>query len=173
MTAKKILPIDDPIFSPEHFLPGSLSDEIRIDQLIVSLLSTFSRDSVAAGVDPLRAGAWARGADYFLREFVVDHCRDNLFTLPAGRVRHFAGNWYIIKTIEPNCDELSEILQGVVAFYTYLHEHAKVTDACFQEVTIACGDLTYYQERINSFWEISDGYQGWDAACPPLTVSIK
>lgn len=159
--------INDPIFTPEHFLPGSLSDEIRIDQLCVDLLKCFCRDSIAAGIDPLRAGAWARGADYFLRDFVVDHCRNNLFSLPAGQVRHFAGNWYIIKTVEPNRAELSEILQGVEAFYRYCHEHGKITDECFQAVVADCADLDYYEERINAFWEISaDGYQGWDAACP-------
>jgi hypothetical protein len=167
MTEKKVLPIDDPSFAPEHFLPGSLSDEIRIDQLIVALLSTFCRDEVAAGVDPLRAGAWARGADYFLRDFVVDHCRNNLFFLPAGQVRHFAGNWYIIKTVEPNRAELGEILEGVEAFYRYCHEHGKVTKKSYEEIAAACSDLDYYQKRINAFWEISDdGYQSWDATCP-------
>lgn len=172
MTAKKTLPINDPDFAAEHFLPGSLSDEIRIDQLIIALLSTFCGDSVAAGVDPLRAGAWARGADYFLRDFVVDHCRNNLFTLPAGQVRHFAGNWYIIKTVEPNRAELSEILQGVEAFYRYLQEHGKVTQECYEEVTAACHALDYYEKRINAFWEISEGgYQRWDEACPLQKVA--
>ena len=172
MTENKVIPIDDPSFAGEHFLPVSLSDEIRIDQLIVSLLRTFCRDSVATGVDPLRAGAWARGADYFLRDFVVDHCRNNLFSLPAGQVRHFAGNWYIIKTVEPNRNELSEILEGVAAFYRYCHEHGKVSDACYQDVVEACQDLDYYEKRINDFWEISDnGYQSWDAACPLQKVA--
>lgn len=167
MTETKIMTIDDPAFAAEHFLPGSLSDEIRIDQLIVSLLRTFCRDSIAAGVEPLRAGAWARGADYFLRDFVVDHCRNNLFFLPAGQVRYFAGNWYIIKTVEPNRAELSEILEGVEAFYRYLQEHGKVTKECYEEVTAACQDLDYYEERIKAFWAISEGgYQSWDEACP-------
>ena len=167
MSEKKIIPINDPSFAAEHFLPGSLSDEIRIDQLIVALLSTFCRDSVAAGVDPLRAGAWARGADYFLRDFVIDHCRNNLFTIPAGQVRHFAGNWYIIKTVEPNRAELSELLEGVEAFYRYLQEHGKVTKERCEEVAVACHDLDYYEARINSFWEISEGgYQSWDEASP-------
>jgi len=172
MTASKTLDSNDPSFAPEHFLPGSLSDEIRIDQLVVSLLSTFCHDSVAAGVDPLRAGALARGADYFLRDFVIDHCRDNLFLLPAGRVRHFAGNWYIIKTIEPNRSELAEILLGIEAFYRYAHEHGKITECSYQEISAACADLDYYEERINAFWEISaDGYQSWDVSCPPLQVT--
>ena len=172
MTEKKNYTINDPIFTPEHFLPGSLSDEIRIDQHIVSLLQSFCRDSIAAGVDPLRAGAWARGADYFLRDFVVDHCRNNLFTLPAGQVRHFAGNWYIIKTVEPNRAELSEILEGVAAFYRYCHEHGKVTEECYQQVTAECGELDYFEQRINAFWEISaGGYQSWDEACPLQTVT--
>ena len=171
MTEKKVLSINDPSFAAEHFLPGSLSDEIRIDQLIVALLTTFCRDSVAAGVDPLRAGAWARGADYFLRDFVVDHGRNNLFTLPVGQVRHFAGNWYIIKTVEPNRAELSEILEGVEAFYCYLQENGKVASACYEEVASACQDLDYYEERINAFWAISEGgYQPWDEACPQQKV---
>lgn len=171
MIEKRILPIDDPGFAAEHFLPGSLSDEIRIDQLIVSLLSTFCHDSVAAGVDPLRAGAWARGADYFLRDFVVDHCRNNLFFLPPGQLRHFAGNWYIIKTIEPNRAELAEILEGVDAFYRYLLEHGRVTREYYTELATACQDLDYYAQRISDFWEIREGgYQGWDEACPQQKI---
>ena len=93
--------------------------------------------------------------------------RIHLFSLPAGQVRHFAGNWYILKTVEPNRVELGEILEGVAAFYRYCHEHGKVTKECYEEVATACQDLDYYQERINAFWEISnDGFQSWDAACP-------
>lgn len=172
MNEIKTISINDPLFAVEHFQPASLSDEIRIDQLCVTLLQTFCRDSIAAGVDPLRAGALARGADYFLREFVVDYCRNNLFALPAGQTRHFAGNWYISKTLEPNRRELSEILQGVEAFYRYCHDHGKVTDACYEDVVRACADLDYYEKRIDDFWEISaDGYQNWDAACPLQRVT--
>lgn len=167
MTEHPIIAITDPAFAPENFLPGSLSDEIRIDQLIVTLLSTFCRDQVSAGLDPLRAGALARGADYFLRDFVVDYCRDNLFFLPAGQLRHFAGNWYIQKTIEPNCSELEELLAGVAAFYAYLAEHHLVTATTAQQVAAEALELPYYQRRIDAFWEISaDGYQAWDEACP-------
>lgn len=172
MNEIKTISINDPLFAAESFQPGSLSDEIRIDQLCVTLLQTFCRDSIAAGIDPLRAGALARGADYFLREFVVDYCRNNIFLLPAGQVRHFAGNWYIIKTLEPNRQELSEILQGVEAFYRYCHDHGKVTTTCYQDVLTACANLEYYGQRIEEFWAISaDGYQSWDAACPLQKVT--
>lgn len=167
MTEKKVLPIDDPSFASEHFLPGSLADEIRIDRLCALLLQTFCRERIAAGCDPLRAGALARGADYFLREFVIDNRRDNLFLLPAGRVRQFAANWYIINTLEPNRSELAEVLAGVEAFYSFCREHGKVTDTCYRQVAAECTDLDYYEARIESFWAIrDDGYLTWDAACP-------
>lgn len=167
MTITTSVGINDSIFAAENFFPNDLNDEIRIDQLSVSLLQIFCRDLIDSGVEPLRAGALARGADYFLREFAIDHCRDNIFSLPQGRVRSFAGNWYIIKTIEPNRSELSEILQGVEEFYRYCFDKGRITASAFQEISTDCAQLDYYEERINSFWEMtSDGYQGWDAACP-------
>lgn len=167
MTEIRATSPNDPRFAPEHFTPGSLEDEIRIDRLCVELLQTFCRASVAAGCDPLRTGALARGADYFLREFIIDNRRDNLFFLPLGRVRQFAANWYIINTLEPNRSELAEILEGVEAFYRFCCEHDKVTEACYRQVAAECTDLDYYEARIESFWNIrDDGYLAWDAACP-------
>lgn len=159
--------LSDQIFAHNQFEVRDLNDEIRVDQLCVQLLRIFCRDRIERhGIEPLAAGQLARGADYFLREFVVaDRC-ENIFLLPPGRVRQFAGNWYIVKTLEPNLAELGDILMGVEAFYRFCFESGKVTAECLESIVRECGELEYYQRRIDTFWAITgDGFAAWDAEC--------
>jgi hypothetical protein len=144
-----------------------LEDEMRADRLCLDLLRQFAVAAAAdGGVDPVAAGALARGADYFLRDFVIADRRDNLLRLPPGRVRQFAGNWYIVRNLEPNLVELSGILKGVAGFYRYLAARGLVSAATAARVGKECADLPYYRERIESFWAIAgDGYLAWDSAC--------
>lgn len=159
--------LSDQIFAQKQFEVRDLNDEIRVDQLCVQLLRIFCRDRIEQhGIEPLAAGQLARGADFFLREFVVaDRC-ENIFLLAPGRVRQFAGNWYIIKSLEPNLAELSDILQGVAAFYAFCFESGRVSKQCLERVVQECGELDYYQSRIDSFWAITGGgFSAWEAAC--------
>lgn len=159
--------IHAPVFAEEHFNIICLDDEIRVDGLCGRLLQTFCRDLVNAGEEPLRAGQLARGADYFLRDFVIADRRDNLFRLDPLRVRQFAGHWYIIRNLEPNIAELREMLTGVEAFYRYCAHHGKVTPLTAEAIAQACHDLDYYAARIETFWAISgDGFSAWEKECP-------
>jgi hypothetical protein len=151
----------------ELFDIDNLDDEIRADQACVALLRIFCRDLVEEqGLAPLAAGALAQGADYFLREFVIADRRENIFTLLPGRIRQFAGNWYIVKNLEPNMVELTAILQGTQAFYRYCGSIGRVSLEVNEQVERECDELAFYQERIASFWAITgDGYQRWEGQC--------
>lgn len=149
------------------FAITSLADEIRADRACHELLKRFAVDLATGGLDPGEAGALAHGADYFLREFLIGERRENLLQLPPGRIRQFAGNWYIIRNLEPNLAELCKILEGLVAFYRYLAEQGLVSAAMADQVLAESADLPWFQARIDAFWAITgDGYQAWVQGCP-------
>jgi len=151
----------------DDFSITTLDDEIHVDQLCVEFLSAFHKHLLDnKGLDPLLAGSRARGADYFLRDFVIADRRDNLFQLEPKRVRQFGGNWYIISNMEPNLEELGEILAGVATFYEYCHVLELIDKETNDEIAAHCLALAYYQQRIDAFHEIvDDGFIQWNADC--------
>ncbi len=158
----------DDLFAPAAFEIDSLEDEIRTDRLVGELLRRFCRELIEhQGEDPATAGGMARGADLFLRDFIIGDRRENIFRITPQRVRQFAGNWYIIKTLEPNMAELGDILEGVAAFYAWLQEHGRYPADQSEQILRHCTDLDYYRQRIDRFWQLEDdGYQSWNRACP-------
>jgi hypothetical protein len=113
-----------------------------------------------------QAGALAHGADYFLREFIIPDRRENIFALRPGRVRQFAGNWYIVRNLEPNMRELANILKGIEAFYDWCFRVGKVSVELVETVRQECSQLDYYRQRIEDFWAIEgDGYLAWEREC--------
>jgi len=167
MTGYSFSDQDEQIFARESFEIHNLQDEIRADQLCQRLLQLFRSDlEEKAKLPPVQAGALAHGADYFLREFVIPDRRENIFALRAGRVRQFAGNWYIVRNLEPNMAELEGILQGIAAFYSYCARGGKVSAELAEAVRQECSLLDYYRRRIDGFWAIEgDGYLAWEREC--------
>jgi hypothetical protein len=156
------------LFPVASFDIASLEDEIRADQLIGDLLRQFFADQVEGlQQEPEVAGRLTRGADYFLREFLISDRRENIFHIRPERVRQFAGNWYIIRNLEPNMADLGDILEGVAAFYIWLDKARNVTTERATEINRHCQDFEYYQQRIESFWAIEgDGFSAWNMDCP-------
>lgn len=152
---------------PALYQIATLDDEVRADRSCVALLQLFRDELLAAGIDGVEAGSRAHGADYFLREFIIGDRRENILELAYGRVRQFAGHWYIVRTMEPNREELSSILAGVAGFYAFLTRHGKVPAELRDEVAAECRELDYYQRRIETFWAITgDGFTAWRNLCP-------
>jgi hypothetical protein len=149
-----------------EFEINSLDDEIRVDNLCGDLLQKFYRYLLDKEIPPGDATALASGADYFTRDFVIARKQKNIFDEQPGMVRQFAGNWYITNTLEPDARELCSYLEGVKAFYRYLHEHRLVSGRYLAAVENECNDRVFYEERIKSFWEIrGDGYFAWESEC--------
>ena len=151
----------------DDFSITDLDDEIEADKLCVEFISAFHKHLLNdKGVDPLIAGSRARGADYFLRDFIIADRRDNIFLIESDRVRQFGGNWYIISNMEPNIEELGEILAGVAVFYEYCNALELIDKETNDEIAAHCLALSYYQERIDAFHAIKDdGFIAWNDNC--------
>ncbi len=151
-----------------NFQIVDLDSEIRADRFCSALLKHFHQFLLGTlNLEPLEAGSQAAGADYFLREFMIGKRRDNIFNASAEQVLQFAGNWYIISNLEPNMEELSVMLRGTASFYRYCAEHNLSTPENSEQIKQTCNKIDYFQERIETFHNISgDGYSAWDKACP-------
>jgi hypothetical protein len=144
----------------------SVEDEIRADGLCKELLMEFYHTLQESGLDPAQATLAANSADYFVRDFIVGFKRCNLFTETPGLVRQFAGNWYIVNTVEPDPEELAGHLAGVARFYLYLSELGLISVEFLKLINDECSDSLFYNSRIDSFWAITgDGYLEWEKVC--------
>lgn len=156
------------LHSKENYDISSLEDEIRADRHCAALLKNFHRyllDELQA--EPLEAGALAAGADYFLREFIIGDRRENILDVTGRRIRQFGGNWYIIRNLEPNMEELLDMIEGADAFYRYCSTLKLVTAEIAEEVSRECARLDDFARRIEEFHAISgDGFKVWDQDCP-------
>jgi len=145
----------------------TLEDEIRVDGLCKGLIMNFYEAQLDAGLDAAEATRLANGADYFIRDFVIGVKQLNIFTEYPALVRQFAGNWYIVNTIDPSIELLEDHLHGVAAFYRYLEGEGMVSALFLERIVAECAALSYYEQRIASFWDIEgDGYFAWERECP-------
>lgn len=146
----------------------TLDDEIRAERHCTALLKLFHQSLLHdLELDPLEAGTLAAGADYTLREFVIGHCRINIFAATATTIRQFAGNWYIVRNLEPNTEELKDMLAGTAAFYRYCTDLGLVSVNQAAEIAAACSQTADYQQRIEDFHNIAgNGFTAWNQACP-------
>lgn len=146
----------------------NMDDEVRVEALCVDLLRRLYQDlTQAQKLEPEQAGSFCRGADYFLREFIIAERCENLFRIKAERVRQFAGHWYITRTPEPNMVELKEILDGTSEFYRFLARQELISADLAEEISKQSCELDFYQQRIDDFWAIDgDGFDKWRNDCP-------
>ncbi|UFS69684.1 hypothetical protein LPW11_17530 [Geomonas sp. RF6] len=150
----------------KDFVVMTLDDELRVDQLCSDLLHRFYCERMESGLTPEQATALARGADYFVRDFVISIKSRSIFEETPGIVRQFAGNWYIVNTLEPNAQELEGYLAGIREFYRFLYGHQLISPRFLQVIEGECADLDFYTGRIASFWDITgDGYRAWEREC--------
>lgn len=168
MTTTKTKATQIDLFDPKTYMIETLEDEIRVDQTCKLLLQEYHQYLLNhMEIAPLEAGSMASGADYYLRDFMVDNRRTNIFQISPELIQSFAGNWYIINTLEPNMVELESILFGISNFYSFCVEKNLVGATTAEKISLACSRLDYYQQRIESFHNLSgDGYAAWDKSCP-------
>jgi hypothetical protein len=141
-------------------------EELRVDELCRNLLQNFHQNLLQRGEPPLKAGALAHSADFFLRDYLVSARRRNLFLEEEGIVRAFAATWYIISTLEPTSEELARHLSGVKEFYRFLHSAELISGTYLGQIEKECNDIIWYGKRIESFWAIKDdGYLAWEREC--------
>lgn len=155
------------LFDRENYDVASFDDEIRVDRNCKALLQEFHKYLLTdQKLEPLQAGMMASGADFFIRDFMVDQQRTNIFDISPDLVRRFAGNWYIITTLEPNMTELKDMLKGVESFYSFCATKKVVAADLAAKVSEMCQQHDFYQQRIESFHDISgDGFIAWNKVC--------
>lgn len=159
---------NSPEIRADDFDINSLEDEIQADRQCTELLKNFAAYQVNNHeLPPIEAGKLAHGADPFLRDFMIAKCRENLFRPRKGRVRQFAGHFYIVNNMEPNRVELVGMLEGIEAFYRYCLK-LKVIDAAVAEmISEECARIDQYAARIESFWDLEgDGFITWREEIP-------
>jgi hypothetical protein len=159
--------MSSPNIDPADYVIVTMEDELRVDGLCRDLLISFYEELQGEGGDPEIATELARSADYFIRDFLVGYKQWNLFDESRSPVRPFAGNWYIVNTMDPTSAELARHLAGIRAFYHYLSKNGLISATFWQKIDEECGDHPFYEERIRSFWDITgDGYYEWVRLCP-------
>lgn len=145
---------------------ATLEDELRVDALCRDLLMNFYRERLNAGLDEHEATLLANSADYFIRDYVVGFRQLNILIPANGLVRGFAGNWYIVNTLEPTAKEIEGHLRGIREFYHFLRREGAIDDTFLSTIDRECSDQKYYSGRIESFWNIQgDGYYEWESQC--------
>ncbi|PLX89507.1 MAG: hypothetical protein C0619_11070 [Desulfuromonas sp.] len=152
----------------QNYSVTSLEEEIRAERHCAELLKHFHQYLLEElHTDPLDAGALAAGADYFLREFIIGDRRENIFEISALRVRQFGSNWYVIRNLEPNLAELTDMVQGAAAFYSYCATQGLIDATTAEQISRETSQLEDFNRRIEEFHQISgDGFKDWDRQCP-------
>lgn len=155
-------------FDPDSYSIETLEDEIRADQTCKELLKLFHQYLLKnKNISPSEAGTHASGADYFLRDFILDNRRTSPFKLSVDLIHRFAGNWYIITTLEPNVAELKNILDGVSYFADFCVANKMLDQALAKKIAQTCSNMEFYQQRIDSFNDLSgDQFIAWNHDCP-------
>jgi len=139
---------------------------LRVDSLCRDLLMAFYLERLESGLDEHEATLLANSADYFIRDYLIGFRQINILEETSGLIRGFAGNWYIVNTLEPTRDEIDAHLRGIREFYHFLRRQGAIGDSFLANVDMECSDLEYYAGRIESFWGINgDGYYEWEREC--------
>lgn len=148
------------------FQIGTLEDELRVDGLCRELLLAFYQERIRSGLSEHEATGLANSADFYLRDYLIGFRQLNVLDSDPGVVRQFAGNWYIVNTMEPVIEEIAEHLSGIREFYRFLYSIEAIDAAFLAAIEQDCADISYYRERIEAFWDIKDdGYYQWEREC--------
>jgi hypothetical protein len=148
------------------FQIASLEDELRVDGLCRELLMNFYNDRIESGLNEDDATLLANSADFYLRDYLIGAKQLNLLEFDPDVVKKFAGNWYIVNSMEPVIEEIETHLKGIREFYSFLHRFEAIDSELYAAVVRDCSDIDYYRSRIDSFWEIKgDGYYEWEREC--------
>lgn len=157
-------------FEHDDFDFETLDDELRVDDLCRNLLRQFyTYLQQQLGLTPAKASELAYSADYYVRDYLLDFLRSNILRPEPSQLRRFAGNWYIVKNLEPEYSVLERHLMAVGAFYGFLAASGMITQEDLLSVESELSDRDYYRARIESFLKIKgEGLEAWDSDCPLL-----
>lgn len=151
----------------EDFDFTTMDDELQVDERCQSLLKHFYQQMQLQGRPAQQASDLAYCVDFYLRDYVLDYCRQNVVRPQPGLIRRFAANWYITHTLDPEAALLERSLEGIREFYRFLHSQHFISREELNWLEEETAQTGYYRQRIESFLAIyGDGFITWAAECP-------
>ena len=154
-------------FEGDDFEFASIEEELRVDERCQSLLICFYKHLQNLGHTPQDASRLAYGADYYLRNYLLDFARQNVVRPKPGIVSYFAANWFITHTLSPEPAVLDQHLEAVLEFYRFLHQQHFISMDELAFIEEEASRSIYFHQRIENFLAIvGDGFFSWDAECP-------
>lgn len=155
------------VFAHDDFECETLEDELRVDERCRTLLQQFYSHLQLSGLTPEKASELAYGADYYVRDYLIDFSQQNLARPQAGLVKRFAATWYITRTLEPDMTVLARYLDAIDAFYRFLRDRHLISAEELQLIEAELALREYYHGRIRQFLALKgDGYDAWERECP-------
>jgi hypothetical protein len=153
-------------FEHNDFDFTTLEDELQVDERCQSLLKQFYQFMQLNGRTPQQASDLAFCVDFYLRDYVLDFCRQNVVRPQPGIIRKFAANWYITHTLDPEVVLLERNLEGITEFYRFLHGQHFICREELSWLENEAAQTDYYRQRIESFLAIyGEGYTAWEVEC--------
>ena len=154
-------------FEHDDFDFTTMEEELRVDERCQTLLKHFYQELQLHGRLPQQASDLAYCVDFYLRDYVIDFCRQNVVRPQSGIVRRFAGNWYITHTLDPELQLLERSLEGIREFYRFLHRRHFISAEELAWIEDETNQIEFYGSRIENFLAIyGDGYVVLEAECP-------
>lgn len=154
-------------FEHDDFDFASVEEEVRVDERCQALLGCFYRHLQQLGHPPQTASRLAFGADYYLRNYLLDFARQNVVRPLPGIVSYFAASWFITHTLAPEMSVLEQHLEAVQEFYRFLHRQHFISADELSCIEAEVDQADFYRDRIARFLAIvGDGFFAWDAECP-------
>lgn len=156
----------------EQFDFSTLEEELQVDRRCRDLLRQFHAWLLEQGRTPEQASELAYCVDYYLRDYLMDTLRWNILRVRSGLVRCFGGTWYIIRTMEPESRLLERHLDGILAWYRYLHATGLVTADELAAIEVEGADREWYCRRVDRFLDLAgDQYDAWERECSLRSVT--
>jgi hypothetical protein len=153
-------------FEAADFDFEDIDEELRVDNNCRALLNRFYMDLLSRGVSDQDASEATFCADYYLRDYLLDHLRQNIVRPRAGIVRFFAGNWFIVKTLDPEIAVLEKYLKAIAELYQFLHRQHYISKDELEYLLCETEQTEFYKKRIDSFLAIcGEGYISWGEEC--------
>jgi hypothetical protein len=154
-------------FEHDDFDFTTMEEELRVDERCQTLLKHFYQDLQLHGRPAQQASDLAYCVDFYLRDYVIDFCCQNVVRPLPGIIRRFAGNWYITHTLDPEVALLERSLEGIREFYRFLHSRHFISGEELDWLEEEASQTEFYCQRIETFLAIyGDGYVAWEAECP-------
>ncbi len=152
-------------FEIEDFDFRDMDEELRVTERCQTLLNGFYKQLLLDGYSQESASDLAYKADFYIRDYLVDFARQNVVSPKPGVIGHFAANWFITHTLDPDMESLEKYLAAIREFYRFLCSRHFIDSTELSALETEAGNFDYYKTRIDDFTAIcGEGYAAWEAS---------